>query len=61
MKGYRGEDAKTNEATAAQFWAPGVNASARFGRRVFLELTEPFTMRDEFDRVVHRRLLREAA
>jgi type III restriction enzyme len=61
VKGYRGEDAKTKKQTAEQFWVLGVNVSARFGRAAFVELTEPFTMRDEFDRVVRSLLLREAA
>lgn len=52
MKGYRGEDAKTKKATAEQFWVPGVNANGQFGRWAFVELTEPFTMREEFDRAV---------
>ena len=56
VKGYRGEDAKTKKATAEQFWVPGVNANGQFGRWAFVELTEPFTMREEFDRVVTRYL-----
>ncbi|MDR1133356.1 MAG: DEAD/DEAH box helicase family protein [Synergistaceae bacterium] len=53
IKGYRGEDAKAKKDTMDTFWIPGVNALGTFGRWMFAEFTEFFSIQDEFDRLVN--------
>lgn len=52
IKGYRGEDAKDKKATMENRWIPGVNNLGSLGRWAFVELTDSFTLADDFDRAV---------
>ena len=61
IKGFRGEDAKIKRSTAENLWVRGVNATGRFGRWDFLELVDPFTLREDFERYVDRALVPEPA
>jgi type III restriction enzyme len=48
VKGFRGEDAREKAETMRSSWVPGVNQLGRFGRWAFLELTDVFTMEQQF-------------
>jgi type III restriction enzyme len=48
IKGYRREDAKEKKATMENYWVPGVNNHARYGRWAFAEFTDIFQMQDDF-------------
>jgi type III restriction enzyme len=52
VKGYRGEDAKEKKATMENYWVPGVNRLGRHGRWAFVELTDPWSMQDDFAKLV---------
>ncbi len=61
IKGFRGEDAKVKKNTMEAYWVPGVNNLQRHGRWDFIELTDIFTMEEEFsDRVASLAREREA-
>ncbi len=49
IKGYRREDAKEKKATMENYWVPGVNNHARYGRWAFAEFTDVFQMQDDFE------------
>ena len=49
VKGYRGEDAKDKKTTMDTYWVPGVNHLGSFGRWAFTELTDVYTMEQDFE------------
>ena len=49
VKGYRGEDAKDKKTTMDTYWVPGVNNLGAYGRWAFAELTDVYTMEDDFE------------
>ena len=59
IKGYRGEDAKEKASTMETYWVPGVNNLKRYGRWAFKELTDFYSMSDDFEKKVET-LLEEA-
>ena len=48
IKGFRGEDAKEKADTMNRYWVPGVNALGTYGRWDFDELTDVYTMEQDF-------------
>lgn len=48
IKGYRGEDAKEKKSTMDNYWIPGVNNHANYGRWAFAEFTEVYEIESEF-------------
>jgi len=48
IKGYRGEDAKEKKSTMETYWVPGVNHLGSYGRWAFVELTDVYTMQQDF-------------
>ncbi len=54
IKGYRGEDAKEKKATMETYWIPGINNAGIYGRWVFVEFTEVFTMDSGFAELVNK-------
>lgn len=48
IKGYRGEDAKEKKSTMETYWVPGVNHLSNYGRWAFVELTDVYTMLENF-------------
>jgi type III restriction enzyme len=51
-KGYRGLDAQLKAETMKTRWVPGVNNLAVWGRWAFAELTDPFAIQDEFEKLL---------
>ena len=49
VKGYRGEDAKDKKTTMDTYWVPGVNHLGAYGRWRFAELTDVYTMEQDFE------------
>ena len=49
VKGYRGEDAKDKKTTMDTYWVPGVNNLGAHGRWAFAELTDVYTMEEDFE------------
>ncbi len=49
VKGYRGEDAKDKKSTMDTYWVPGVNNLGAYGRWAFAELTDVYTMEEDFE------------
>ena len=49
VKGYRGEDAKDKKTTMDTCWVPGVNNLGAYGRWAFAELTDVYTMEEDFE------------
>ena len=49
VKGYRGEDAKDKKTTMDTYWVPGVNNLGAYGRWAFAELTDVYTMEEDFE------------
>ena len=49
VKGYRGEDAKDKKTTMDTYWVPGVNNLGIYGRWAFAELTDVYTMEEDFE------------
>ena len=49
VKGYRGEDAKDKKTTMDTYWVPGVNNLGTHGRWAFAELTDIYTMEQDFE------------
>ncbi|MYC67556.1 MAG: restriction endonuclease [Acidobacteriia bacterium] len=49
VKGYRGEDAKDKKTTMDAYWVPGVNNLGTYGRWAFAELTDVYTMEQDFE------------
>ena len=49
VKGYRGEDAKDKKTTMDTYWVPGVNNLGVYGRWAFAELTDVYTMEQDFE------------
>ena len=49
VKGYRGEDAKDKKTTMDTYWVPGVNNLGAYGRWAFAELTDVYTMQEDFE------------
>jgi type III restriction enzyme len=60
-KGFRGADAQLKAETIKTLWVPGVNNLGSQGRWDFAEFTEPFTIQDEFDKLLATRLQRVLA
>ncbi len=56
VKGRRRQDAAAKANTMNTRWIPGVNALGCYGRWAFLELREPFEMREDFDASVDEAL-----
>ena len=52
IKGYRGEDAKEKANTMRNYWIPGVNNLARFGRWHFAEFQAVFQIEQEFNQLI---------
>lgn len=48
IKGYRREDAKEKKTTMDNYWIPGVNNSAQYGRWAFAEFTEVYQIEADF-------------
>ena len=48
IKGFRREDAKEKADTINKYWVPGVNALGTYGRWDFEELTDLYTMEQDF-------------
>lgn len=48
IKGYRREDAKEKKATMENYWVPGVNNLATYGRWAFAEFTEVYQIETDF-------------
>lgn len=48
IKGYRREDAKEKKATMDNYWVPGVNNLATYGRWAFAEFTEVYQIEADF-------------
>jgi type III restriction enzyme len=49
IKGYRGEDAKEKKSTMDNYWIPGVNNHASYGRWAFAEFTEVYRIESDFE------------
>ena len=49
VKGYRGEDPKDKKTTMDTYWVPGVNNLGAYGRWAFAELTDVYTMQEDFE------------
>lgn len=49
IKGYRREDAKEKKATMENYWVPGVNNLATYGRWAFAEFTEVYQIEADFE------------
>ncbi len=49
IKGYRREDAKEKKATMENYWVPGVNNLATYGRWAFAEFTEVYQIEVDFE------------
>ncbi|MDR3335186.1 MAG: hypothetical protein LBT13_09945 [Treponema sp.] len=54
IKGIHGEDARDKRLTMENYWVPGVNRMGKYGRWAFLELSDPFQMRTEFEEWVEK-------
>lgn len=52
IKGYRGEDAKEKANAIRTYWVPGVNNLGDYGRWDFVEFTQVFEIKAEFERLV---------
>ena len=52
IKGYRREDAKEKKATMKTCWVPGVNGLRSCGRWDFAELTDVYTLQEDFDAAI---------
>jgi type III restriction enzyme len=52
IKGYRGEDAREKAATMRNYWVPGVNNLAKFGRWEFAEFTSVFEIDSDFNKLI---------
>lgn len=52
IKGYRREDAKEKKSTMENYWVPGVNNSARYGRWDFAEFTDVYDIGVDFEATV---------
>jgi type III restriction enzyme len=52
IKGYRGEDAKDKKNTMDTYWVPGVNNDGRYGRWVFAEFTDIWTIEAAFGTMI---------
>ena len=52
IKGYRREDAKEKKATMENYWVPGVNNIATYGRWAFAEFTEVFEIESKFGSMI---------
>ena len=55
VKGYRREDAKDKKNTMDTYWIPGVNNLGSFGRWAFAELTDVYTMEEDFEGALEAR------
>ena len=55
VKGYRREDAKDKKNTMDTYWIPGVNNLGSFGRWAFAELTDVYTMDEDFEDALEAR------
>ena len=55
VKGYRREDAKDKKNTMDTYWIPGVNNLGSFGRWAFAELTNVYTMDEDFEGALEAR------
>ena len=55
VKGYRREDAKDKKNTMDTYWMPGVNNLGSFGRWAFAELTDVYTMEEDFEGALEAR------
>jgi type III restriction enzyme len=52
IKGFRGEDAKEKANTIRNYWVPGVNNHAKFGRWAFAEFQSVFEIEKDFNELV---------
>ena len=52
IKGYRGQDAIIKKETMETYWVPGVNNRKIYGRWAFTELSDIYTMPEDFERLV---------
>jgi type III restriction enzyme len=52
IKGYRQEDAKDKANTMRNYWIPGVNNLAFYGRWAFAEFTDAFEIQSDFDNLI---------
>jgi type III restriction enzyme len=52
IKGYRREDAKEKKSTMENYWVPGVNNSAQYGRWDFAEFTDVYDIGVDFEATV---------
>ncbi len=52
IKGFRGEDAKEKANTMKNYWVPGVNNHAKFGRWAFAEYRSVFDIDRDFDKLI---------
>ena len=59
IKGFRGLDAQFKAETMKNRWVPGVNNLGGYGRWAFAELTDPFAIQDEFEKLVARLIGRD--
>ena len=55
VKGYRREDAKDKKNAMDTYWIPGVNNLGSFGRWAFAELTDVYTMEEDFEGALEAR------
>jgi type III restriction enzyme len=67
IKGIHGEDAwypsdtLDKRQTVESYWLPGINRLGTYGRWAFLELQDPFTMRQDFAHYIYKGSSRERA
>jgi len=54
IKGYRREDAKEKKTTMETYWVPGVNNLGQYGRWAFVELTDVYQIKADFNKTVER-------
>ena len=51
IKGYRGEDAIVKKTTMENYWVPGINRLAEYGRWDFTEITDVHSMENVLDQL----------
>ena len=51
IKGYRGEDAIVKKTTMENYWVPGINRLAEYGRWDFTEITDVHSMKNVLDQL----------
>ncbi len=61
IKGYRGENAKAKADAMNTHWIPGINNLKKFGRWVFIEITQPYTMEEDLSELIREEMDKKLA